>query len=553
MICRTQLTLRSGGLLAVALMFDLAGIPITCATSDLQPQTAEVKERLRLAAAVSLELAPLADTSGSERILRQSHVHRYSAARPWASLRGGGGCDSFVADWPTESDAPALRAMVADSNPKLRGLALEALATLRLPEDVPRIARLLADESPAAPYAQRNGRVSFTRAELSGSPENPDPSSQMYSWYPATVGTYAQRALWSVTGKSLDAKTFGRWWAVNKNYNEHLWYWNQRIRRAVLSIERGVSEELWLATRMSADERKRLEDSVEALSRMRLEQLRKRIADEAMLLKPETAAKILLLATDCENGGDHSYFESIPRVPLSAPRLIELLDGQHLWPDVDWEANDGAYTRLVHQTMLASPGVFGPEHVTRLQAIFARRRGQMWWSGEGAMFVGISRLLPAAEGNFDIETREGYLRAAIEGRSDISARNMAAAELVRVDLPGQWSYLKTVMFSQPRVSAYPDLVQTIIRALGECPITAAKREALLDLLKEPGIKPLLTQEEERYRFYLGWTIRDHLAQETTAPQTEFSSGSGNPLDALPGIVGRLEARAKAGPPVETCR
>ena len=168
------------------------------------------------------------------------------------------------------------------------------------------------------------------------------------------------------------------------------------------------------------------------------------------------------------------------------------------------------------------------------------------------MFVGISRLLPAAQGNFTTATREGYLRAAIEGRGDLSARNMAAAELVRVDLARQWEYLKTVLFSQPRVSNYPDLVQAIIRALGECPITAAKRDALLDLLHEPQIKPLLTQEEERYRFYVGWTIREHMEQETTAPETEFASSTGNPLDALPGIVGKLKARAKAGPPVETC-
>jgi hypothetical protein len=272
-----------------------------------------------------------------------------------------------------------------------------------------------------------------------------------------------------------------------------------------------------------------------------------------MLLEPETATKILLLATDCENTGDHPYFESIPRLPLSAPRLLELLNGERLWPDVDWKANAGHYSQLVHQIMLASPAVFGPEHVTRLQEIFARRRGQMWSNAEGAMFVGISRLLPAAQGNFNTATREGYLRAAIDGGSDIFARDMAAAELVRVDFPGQWKYLKKIIFSQPRVGDYPDLVQTIIRALGECPITATKREALIDLLKDKRIRPLLTQEDDRYRYYLGWTIRDHLAQEASAPQEEFSSRSGNPLDALPGIVENLRARAKAGPPVETCR
>ena len=550
-----QLTLRGGlGLLAVALLFELAGIPITCATSDRQPshttaqtaaQTAEVKERLRVAADVSLELAPLAD--GPERILRRGHVFRYSAARPWVSLWGGGSCDPFVAVWPTETDAPALRAMLADGDPKLRGLALEALATLRLPEDVPRIARLLADESPAAPYVASNGRSVAVLLPVSSKPENPDSSSERYSWYPATVGTYAQRALPIITGEALDAKTFNQWWAVNKNYKESLWYWNQRIRGAILSVSRGVREELRPATPVSEDQLGRLQKSVEELTEIRLEQLRKRIADEVMLLEPEAAAKILLLATDCGDVGDHPYFESTPRLPLSAPRLLELLDRQRLWPDVDWEEH---YSRLVHRIMLASPAVFGPEHLTRLQAIFARQRGQM---AEGAIFVGISRLLPAAQGNFNTATREGYLRAAIEGPGDLFARDMAAAELVRVGLPDQWTYLKTVIFSQARVPDYPDLVQAIIRALRECPITPAKRDALLDLLEDKRIKPLLTQEDDRYRYYLGWAIRDHLAQEASAPQEEFSSRTGNPVDALPGIVGRLRARAKARPPVQTCK
>ena len=169
------------------------------------------------------------------------------------------------------------------------------------------------------------------------------------------------------------------------------------------------------------------------------------------------------------------------------------------------------------------------------------------------MFVGISRLLPFAQGNFNSATRQGYLRAAIEGHGDLFARNMPAAELVRIDLPNQWKYLKQLLFLQKRVGDYPDLVQTIIRALGECPITAAKREALIDLIKDERIKPLLKQEDERYRYYLGWTIREHLALEASAPQEEFSTRSGNPMDAVPGIIIKLKARAKAGPPIEQCR
>jgi hypothetical protein len=130
---------------------------------------------------------------------------------------------------------------------------------------------------------------------------------------------------------------------------------------------------------------------------------------------------------------------------------------------------------------------------------------------------------------------------------------MAAAELARVDFPGQWPYLKTVLFAQPRVAGYPDLVQTIVRTLAECPITASKRNALIELLTDSRLKPLLRQEEDRYRYYLGWTIREHLALDNTAPAEVFDSRSGNPLDVLPAIVQSLRERAKAAIPVENCR
>ena len=370
------------------------------------------------------------------------------------------------------------------------------------------------------------------------------------------MSTYAQRAIWIVTEESLDAKTFGRWWAVNKNYRNQLWYWNMRLRRAVRSIERGVNEESY-PREMGAEERKRLEDSAEARGRMRFEQLQKQIADEVMLLAPETAAKILLLATDCENGSDHSYFESIPRLSLSASRLLELLDRQRLWPDVEWEAEDTGTTAAWSIRSCWLRRRFSVLNTrTRLQAIFARRRGQMWWDAQGAMFVGISRLLPAAQ---DISTAlrhgRGICARQSKGRRRRHLRAKHGSSRTRhgSTCRDQWEYLKTVIFSQPPEAGYPDLAQSIIRALGECPITAAKREALLDLLKAPGIQPLLTQEDERYRFYLGWTIRDHLPQQTTAPPAEFFSASGNPLDVLPGIVEKLEARATAGPPVEKCR
>ena len=50
-------------------------------------------------------------------------------------------------NWPTFTDAVSLRNLLKDNDPAIRGLAIEALATLHQPEDIPRIAKLLDDQN----------------------------------------------------------------------------------------------------------------------------------------------------------------------------------------------------------------------------------------------------------------------------------------------------------------------------------------------------------------------------------------------------------------------
>jgi HEAT repeat protein len=54
-------------------------------------------------------------------------------------------------DWPKAADAPALRELLKDRSPSIRGLAAEVLATLHIPEDMEAIANLLVDEKLSLP------------------------------------------------------------------------------------------------------------------------------------------------------------------------------------------------------------------------------------------------------------------------------------------------------------------------------------------------------------------------------------------------------------------
>ena len=143
--------------------------------------------------------------------------------------------------FPSGSDAPALRAMLGDSDAGIRALAIEALAVLGRPEDIPKIAALLDDRSKGAPSLEYNYPASAMyidpRTTRPGARDDPDSPLIRRSWRTKTVGQYARRAIRYMTGRDLDSREFAAWWKVNRNCRHCLWYWQQRIDHELRAVD----------------------------------------------------------------------------------------------------------------------------------------------------------------------------------------------------------------------------------------------------------------------------------------------------------------------------
>jgi hypothetical protein len=198
---------------------------------------------------------------------------------------------------------------------------------------------------------------------------------------------------------------------------------------------------------------------------------------------------------------------------------LDLAERKTLWPEVDWErpigeglwSVDGRYDKpwwqkneaisgdmlyggMVDRLGRSADRLFKPEHVPRLQRVLETYRST-------GLMLGISRLLPPADaGNLDDpRSRDGFLRSIVRGEDDISIRGSVAAELVHVSLADNWTLLKETVFTKPPASRNPEVQQSIIRALGEPPLTIVKRHKLVDLLLDPRFKAMLTERDKRYR------------------------------------------------------
>ena len=226
------------------------------------------------------------------RFPRKSDVARYMQARPWAThyARSLGRRPTWrhLHEWPTPPDAPVLRELFSDQDPAVRSAAVEALATLHQPQDVPRIARLLGDESEGLPVLGWNRLINRT-ATLGTTDKESDMDLER-SWRRREVRTYARLALKLMTGRQFDAETFGPWWRRNNNALHCLWYWQQRLQR-----EMDEATAAWSSTldrKPYAQWAQRLEE----LPRRR-SAVRRAAAEELRKLPAEVEAKVRLLAS----------------------------------------------------------------------------------------------------------------------------------------------------------------------------------------------------------------------------------------------------------------
>jgi hypothetical protein len=427
-------------------------------------------------------------------------VARYTELRPWTrayTIRLAGFYQARRLSapgptWPQLADAPALRLLLADPDPAVRSLAIEALATLHEPSDVERIARLLADEAAGLPALGWNSPISATN-----SPYERSELDLLRSWHGRSVGSYARVALRLMTGRSFDDKSFAAWWPRHRNARASLWFWDERIKRTLAEIysqSRGPGEHNDLKT--------------EALRTIR-EDLHNDL--------PEVEAKVCLLAPDSDQLG---RLRPCDRLRLGADRLLDLLDRKNLWDDVEWNAPDSNYyNALVYGISSVAQVYFRSEHVARLQAVMARERSNLWWNGNAALRVAVSRLLPLAT-NATLDqptTGEGFLRDVLRRNPDLSVRREAAQELIRVGVARNWPLLEQQFFADTG-SGGSDLRGAILSELGAPPFTADKRTALATLLLDRRFDALFTRPsrvmgDDMYRQTAIWAVNAHAGQE----------------------------------------
>jgi HEAT repeat protein len=155
------------------------------------------------------EFAPASVASTNAlRLPRGEDVRAYEEGRPWARRHQPAvvrhtsrGAEAGVPAWPRREHAADLRRLLGDPDPDVRCMAAEALATLRRPEDVEPLRRLLRDEALGPPMLAWNMVV--TARLLPDADVEVEGLRADRSWQDYSVARTAWLALSLVTGESL--------------------------------------------------------------------------------------------------------------------------------------------------------------------------------------------------------------------------------------------------------------------------------------------------------------------------------------------------------------
>jgi len=338
------------------------------------------------------------------------------------------------------------------------------------PADVERIARLLDDEGAGPPALGWNDSRSATNGPFVTSKLD-----LLRTWYARRVKSYARVALRLMVGRDFDARSFAAWWPSHRQGRQALWYWDERLHRELAEAMVNVQSIGALRTQEAA-----------VLSRLRTE-----IHKEP----PEVEAKVCLMA----NAPNDALLGPCDRLRLSHGRLLDLLDRRNLWAEVEWDA--AHYNSLVVQVTRVADAFLGPSDVKRLQSVLARERAFLWSNGRGGLLVAISRLLPPATDDADldrVDTREGLLRDVVRRDRDRLVRGQVVRELVRVGVARNWTFLEQQFFAESMVFNAPsDLRLDVLKELGTPPLTRDKRTALAAFLLDRRFGVLWTMPLER--------------------------------------------------------
>ena len=443
--------------------------------------------------------------SNSTRFPTYGDVRRYAGQRPWShqySIRFMP-CRRPVGEvpqWPGSAEASELRKLLSDASPVVRGLSAESLATLQLPEDVPRIAALLDDHAECIHALGWNMILLATPIdpkELGG--HGVDAMDIERSWYPRRVSGYAKAALKLMTGRELNSENFQKWWIRNKGGYSCVWYWRERLHRNLAAVATGLNRpkptpEVTLNGLENYFRQWKLRV---AEAEHKMAAVRQDVAEELAKQPAEVEVKVRLLALNGYSsslgvGLDEPLLGSFDCDRWTPEQLLSLLERRVAWKDVDWDMR--AYNTVVVQLAGQADRFFSREHVAALRKI-QKSETQLWWDGQAALSVGIARLLPVARSREldDPDSMDGVLRAGVRSLKSVFARGTVARELVRSGLPRNWEFLKDQLFAEGPQHSIPDLRSSIIQELGKPPLTKQKRVLLVDLVLDKRFESLWTE------------------------------------------------------------
>lgn len=454
-----------------------------------------------------------------------SEVEQYDQQRPWTReyliLSWGDNRKAERSRWPRAEDAPALRELLADPDPILRGLAVEALATLHDPEDVPRIAQLLKDEAESSPALGMAFQCS-SRPFLHQ--EGIQKVALFRMWQPRRVSGYARGALWLMTGQRFNEfSQFEEWWEIQHGGRERVWFWQERLHRDLAWADIFVREQL--NKRKDDKPRDWLVDYNQQLA-LKILEVRSVVAKELEQLPVEIETKVRLFAINRYSSALGSSIDEPLMGPfeckrISSQRLMELLEHKNFWDDVKWDIL--ARNTLAKQIVGQADKFFQNKDVKKLREIHAgggMRESDLWWSGQASYIIGIAKLLPPASPKAmdDLETRDGALRAAIRNESQEVVRGTAARELMEVGLTRNWDFLVEQFWKNEGKNGETDLRTYILDGLYSPPLTAEKRTCLAGLLLDQRFERLWCEGKEemgsdQHRQHAFWAVNAFAGKE----------------------------------------
>lgn len=441
---------------------------------------------------------------------RESHLVRLLSERPWlrdnpeshemAQLR----IDSEDLQWPTEKDQGELRRLLADNDPDIQAMAIEALASLHDPADLLLIARvapemrMFAGGTPTVPVIQTQHPI-WANGWPGAFSDEDDPLILGTYWRQATTADHVDRALRLMTGANVNRSTFPAWVATHGATRDSLWYWQQYLQRRFDRMERSLHRQI-------QDDSNNYDRLLEARSAELRESLRAELAQ----MDRQVEAKVILLTQHRQSGTEdinnpiQRFFDPPWKTRLTKEELFDLLEGKRPWQDADWvDANGdsrGIHNRLVMRIMLGATNSFTREDVPRLQGLLDQRANRFWKTGRAAWIIGISRLLPpAAPGNLDDpQTCDGFLRQGLAREHDVSVRNYLAAELVRVAAARNSTFLEELYFDIVDNKIDTDGRTMLLRELGQPPLSDDKCQLLLKILVDVRCRPILAPPVRKF-------------------------------------------------------